>query len=83
MTANGIGLTITNNAEIYETSNDYGLEDYDSTPGNKDQNEDDYSSANVLTSVQTGQPVMYVTLGIAVVTIVIAGAYLIKMKVIK
>lgn len=83
MTANGIGLTITNNAEIYETSNDYGLEDYDSTPGNKDQNEDDYSSANVLTSVQTGQPVMYVTLGIAVVTIIIAGAYLIKMKVIK
>lgn len=43
---------INNSAEIYETSNDYGALDIDSTPGNKATNEDDYSTANVLTSVK-------------------------------
>ena len=83
MNANAMGITITNNAEIYETSNDYGLEDVDSTPGNKASNEDDYSSANVLTSIQTGQAIIYTVLGLVIVAIIGVGAYVIKKKVIK
>lgn len=74
---------ITNTAEIYEASNDYGIEDMDSTPGNKSTNEDDISIANVLPSVKTGEAVMYTILTITVITILGVGIYLIKKKVIK
>lgn len=72
---------INNSAEIYETSNDYGALDIDSTPGNKATNEDDYSTANVLTSVKTGDIVIYTTLIITIITIVGVGIYMIKKKV--
>ena len=68
---------INNSAEIYETSNDYGALDIDSTPGNKATNEDDYSTANVL----TGDVVIYTTLIITIITIVGVGIYMIKKKV--
>lgn len=77
---NDFGL-INNSAEIYETSNDYGALDIDSTPGNKATNEDDYSTANVLTSVKTGDVVIYTTLIITIITIVGVGIYMIKKKV--
>ena len=72
---------INNSAEIYETSNDYGALDIDTTPGNKATNEDDYSTANVLTSVKTGDVVIYTTLIITIITIVGVGIYMIKKKV--
>ena len=72
---------INNSAEIYEASNDYGALDIDSTPGNKATNEDDYSTANVLTSVKTGDVVIYTTLIITIITIVGVGIYMIKKKV--
>lgn len=72
---------INNSAEIYETSNDYGALDIDSTPGNKATNEDDYSTANVLTSVKTGDVVIYTKLIITIITIVGVGIYMIKKKV--
>lgn len=72
---------INNSAEIYETSNDYGALDIDSTPGNKATNKDDYSTANVLTSVKTGDVVIYTTLIITIITIVGVGIYMIKKKV--
>ena len=72
---------INNSAEIYETSNDYGVLDIDSTPGNKATNEDDYSTANVLTSVKTGDVVIYTTLILTVIAIVGIGLYMIKKKV--
>ena len=74
---NDFGL-INNSAEIYETSNDYGVLDIDSTPGNKATNEDDYSTANVLTSVKTGDVVIYTTLILTVIAIVGIGLYRIK-----
>ena len=77
---NDFGL-INNSAEIYEASNDYGALDIDSTPGNKATNEDDYSTANVLTSVKTGDVVIYTTLIITIITIVGVGIYMIKKKV--
>lgn len=72
---------INNSAEIYETSNDYGALDIDSTPGNKATNEDDYSTANVLTSVKTGDIVIYTTLIVTIIAIVGVGIYMIKKKV--
>lgn len=77
---NDFGL-INNSAEIYETSNDYGALDVDSTPGNKATNEDDYSTANVLTSVKTGDIVIYTTLIVTIIAIVGVGIYMIKKKV--
>ena len=74
---------VTNSAEIYETSNDYGAIDIDSTPGNKATNEDDYSTANVLISVKTGQAVIYTTLIVLTIAIIGTGVYLIKKKVLK
>lgn len=74
---------INNSAEIYETSNDYGALDVDSTPGNKATNEDDYSTANVLTSVKTGDIVIYTTLIVTIIAIVGVGIYMIKKKVLK
>ena len=82
MTEESFGL-ITNTAEIYETSNDYGLEDIDSKPGNKATNEDDISTANVLTTVKTGETIIYATLTLTIIAIIGVGTYLIKKKVIK
>ena len=72
-----------NSAEIYEASNNYGLLDIDSTPGNKASNEDDYSIANVIVGVKTGQAVIYVTLTMAVLIIIATGVYVIRKKVLK
>lgn len=82
MTQESFGL-ITNKAEIYEATNDYGLADVDSTPGNQSTNEDDYSIANVLTGVKTGEAVVYITLAITIITIIGVGTYIIRKKVIK
>lgn len=81
MNSDGDFGLINNSAEIYETSNDYGALDVDSTPGNKATNEDDYSTANVLASVKTGDVVIYTTLVLTVIAIVGVGIYMIKKKV--
>lgn len=72
---------LNNSAEIFETSNDYGALDIDSTPGNKAGNEDDYSTANVLTAVKTGEIIIYTTLTLTVIAIIGVGIYMIKKKV--
>lgn len=72
-----------NSAEIYEASNNNGLLDIDSTPGNKASNEDDYSIANVIVGVKTGQTVIYVTLTMVVLIIIATGVYVIRKKVLK
>ena len=82
VTDNSFGM-ITNNAEIMETSNDYGMEDVDSTPGNKTTNEDDYSTANIILGVKTGQIFIYVTLTLTIIAIIGVGTYIIKKRVLK
>lgn len=72
-----------NSAEIYEASNNNGLLDIDSIPGNKASNEDDYSIANVIVGVKTGQTVIYVTLTMVVLIIIATGVYVIRKKVLK
>ena len=53
MTGENTGLAH-NSFEIVEAINDKGIKDIDSTPGNK-INEDDYSTADVIIGIQTGE----------------------------
>ncbi len=82
MTENNLGL-YNNTAEIYEAYNDQGLTDYDSTPGNKVNGEDDMSSADVLITLKTGQVIAISVITIIVIAGICAGAYFINKKVLK
>ncbi len=53
LTKENTGL-INNTAEIAEAYNELGIEDTNSTPGNKDKNENDYSYADAIISIRTG-----------------------------
>lgn len=73
--------TVTNTAEIMEDSNDNLIEDIDSTPGNKNTNEDDISTVSVIVSVGTGRTILYICLITTIIAILGIGIYLIKDKV--
>lgn len=73
--------TINNSAEIAESYNDYGIEDVDSVSGNKSSKEDDYGSADMLISLNTGTIIMYTGLGITMLAIIIVAVYMIKKKI--
>lgn len=81
MTSNSTG-TFTNAAEIYEDKNDFGLVDTNSTPANKEQKENDYSTAELIISTATGSPMMYIGIIIISMLILGGGIYLINKKVI-
>ena len=81
MTSNSTG-TFTNAAEIYEDKNDFGLVDTNSTPANKEQKENDYSTAELIISTATGSPMMYIGIIITSMIILGGGIYLINKKVI-
>ena len=53
MTENSTGI-VTNAAEITKATNANYVNDKDSTPGNNEQKEDDYSKAQVIISIKTG-----------------------------
>lgn len=82
MTEDNLGL-YHNEAEIYESYNDLGIEDIDSKPGNRLANEDDISSADVLITLKTGETIMFVGLTITILTTIGIGAYFIKKKVLR
>ena len=71
------------NAEIYESYNEQGLKDIDSTPGNKAQDEDDMSTADVIFSIVTGKIIMYTTIILGIVAILGFGVFEIKKRVLK
>ena len=79
---NSLG-TVTNTAEILEDSNDSLVEDIDSTPGNKNANEDDISTVSVIISVGTGRAILYTCLIITIIAILGIGICLIREKVLK
>ena len=83
ITENSLGDPINNNAEIYESYNEQGLKDIDSTPGNKAQDEDDMSMADVIFSIVTGKIIMYTTITLGVVAILGFGVFEIKKRVLK
>ena len=82
MSDSNLGL-INNNAEIFESYNDLGLPDMDSNVGNKASSEDDFSSADVLVTVKTGEAVLYIGIAVGIVTIITTAAIIIKKKVIR
>ena len=81
MTESNTGL-IPNTAEIVESYNELGLQDVDSTAGNKVKGEDDMGSAEVILSIKTGEVVTTITLIITTVAILLAGSYLVVRKII-
>ena len=83
ITEDSLGDPINNNAEIYESYNEQGLKDIDSTPGNKAQDEDDMSTADVIFSIVTGKIIMYTTIILGLVAILGFGVFEIKKRVLK
>lgn len=81
ITEDSLGDPINNNAEIYESYNEQGLKDIDSTPGNKVQDEDDMSEADVIFSIVTGKIIMYTTITLGVVALLGFGIFEIKKRV--
>lgn len=83
ITDENIGNIVNNNAEIYETYNEQGLTDMDSTEANQAEQEDDMSKADIVLSVVTGKIVMYSILGIVILAMLITGIIFIQKKVFK
>ena len=71
--------TFTNAAEIGSINNSAGIQDTDSTPGNRSKSEDDYSEAQLIISVSTGLA-MYISIGVIALIIVILTILAIKFK---
>lgn len=81
ITDDSIGI-LNNNAEIYESYNEQGLKDIDSTPANKQEDEDDMSKADIILGVVTGaQIAFYVILTLTVIAMVGFGIFEIKKRV--
>lgn len=81
MNDENLGL-VNNRAEIVEAYNDLGLSDINSTPGNQDKNENDYSFADMILSIKTGKAV-YISIGAIIATIAVSGivaAVIVKRK---
>ena len=73
--------TLVNNAEIYESYNELGLQDIDSTAGNRVDTEDDISRADVIISIVTGKAVLYTSIVLMVVAMLGFGIFEIKRQV--
>ena len=82
ITDSALGI-LDNNAEIYETYNEQGINDVDSLPGNKVNEEDDMSNAEVVVSLVTGKIAMYIVLAVIVLAAISISIYFIRIKVLK
>ena len=67
-----------NVAEISKDYNESGTPDIDSTPDNKKPDEDDYDDAPVIVTMVTGSAPKYLALTTGFLTIIVAGAVLLK-----
>ena len=76
-----IGKMINNNAEIYESYNQLGLEDIDSIAANRVETEDDMSNADIIVSIATGTIILYTTFTLGIVILLGMGIYEIKRRV--
>ena len=81
ITDKNIGSIVNNNAEIYESYNDQGIQDYDSHDANRLESEDDMSSADIMLSMATGNIIVYTILTITIIMLLGFGAYEIKKRV--
>ena len=83
MTGENTG-TVVNTAEITKAYNEYGLEDGDSTPGNKKDGEDDISTATTLLAMNTGREVAsFIGITLGVITLIGVAVFIIKKYIIK
>jgi len=82
MTSGNIGVS-NNTAEIAESSNDLGLEDIDSIPGNRDPKEDDYGLADVYITIKTGGILLFGLISGMLIGIIALGAYFVNKKVLR
>ncbi len=73
--------TLNNTAEIYESYNELGLKDVNSEPGNKAENENDMSKADIVLSIVTGKVIIYGLLGLTITSMLAFGVVMIKKKV--
>lgn len=78
ITDKNIGTIVSNSAEIYESYNEQGIQDYDSQEANKLESEDDMSNADIILSVATGKIIIYTTLTLAIVMLLGFGIFEIK-----
>ena len=82
-TIKGEATTVVNEAEIGLSSNLEEINELNSVAGNKKQAEDDYGKAELIISIATGSPSMYIGIVIASLVILGGGIYLIDKKVLK
>ena len=83
MTGENTG-TVVNTAEISQTYNEYGLQDGDSTPGNRQDGEDDISTATTLLAMNTGREVAsFIGITLGIIAIIGLAVFIIKKYVIK
>lgn len=80
MNQENTGTTI-NTAEISKANNEFSLQDIDSTPGNKNNDEDDISTAELIISIRTGSIFTYTILITLIIGVIATGIYFIKKKV--
>ncbi len=79
MTENNTGL-INNTAEIAESYNELGIIDSKSTGGNKAQGENDYSSADTILSIKTGEEVYATFIAIGIILLGITTIVIVRKK---
>lgn len=77
MTRDNTGI-IKNTMEIYEASNEKNIEDINSIPGDKLEEQNDMSTVKVLVVTSTGTVVLYMTLALTVLTIIGFGFYKVR-----
>ena len=70
MTEDNTGI-VNNTAEIAVAYNKLGIADRDSTPGNRNQGEDDLGSADTILSITTGNTLLYISIIITVAVIAV------------
>lgn len=74
---------VNNKAEIYESYNDLGKPDCDSTAGNNVGDEDDQSYADAIIGIKTGEAYLLIVITLLTLTIFGFGIYFINKKVLR
>ncbi|HCC03966.1 MAG TPA: hypothetical protein DEP51_03805 [Clostridiales bacterium] len=82
MTESNTGL-VNNTAELTSVSNSQNIEDIDSIADNKQTNEDDMGSANIIISVKTGAVISYITITLSITGLFFLAIFVITKKTIK
>lgn len=78
ITENNIGQ-ISNKAEIKSSSNENQIRDIDSVAYNKEENEDDFSKADLIISISTGM-IVYISVGMILAILIIIALIIARKK---